>query len=76
MDVMYRDFNKEGKSAAHRQGRECPALLETIRGSQALRSSAKEESTMSRYGGERQAPFWMWDTNVVSNTGDCSAQHV
>lgn len=37
---------------------------------------SREESTMSHFGGERQAPFWVWDTSMVSNTGDCSTQHV
>lgn len=41
MDVMYRDFNGEEKSAAWRQGREHPALRETIPGSQEIQSSAK-----------------------------------
>ena len=75
MDVTYRDFNEEEKSAAQRQGREHPALWEAIPGSEAVRSAA-ERSTVSRCGGERQAPFCMWDMSMVSNTGDFSPQQV
>lgn len=68
-------ISTEEKSAARRQGREHPALRETTPGSQAV-GSAAERSKMSCGGGEGWAPFWLWDTSVVSNTCDCSTQRI
>lgn len=41
MDVMYHDSNEEEKSAAQRQGRERPALRETISGSREVKEQQR-----------------------------------
>lgn len=74
MGVMYHDFNKEEKSAAWKEGRECQHVGNHPRVMDG--EQHRKRTTLPGWWRGRQAPFWMRHTSMVSNTGNYSAQRL
>jgi len=73
MDVMCRDFIKESQLPRDGVGN-APHCGKPSQGHRQSGAQQRGVHSVTLWWG--QALSWMWDMSMVSNSGDCSVQHI